>query len=479
MIRAEFDKVKKGLVARSIYAYNEKLAALYESKKGKASEDEIKGFFKTSEGLNMLLENLAEVSVPQLDEFVKLDNERRAALKEVEDLKCLQNKANAEIAKAKKEGGDASVKLDEMKQIAQRVRDLDPKVTEIEKNIEALTLYMPNICHESTPIGPDGESNKEVRRWMEPRQFTFEPLSHADIGTKLDVLDFDRAAKLTGARFTVLKGDAARLERALISFMIDVHTMENDYYEVLPPFMVNRDSMQGTGQLPKFEEDLFKVSPAGYYLIPTAEVPVTNLHRDEMLTMEELPIKYVSFTPCFRAEAGSYGKDLKGLIRQHQFNKVELVKFTTPESSYEEHEKLVADAEKILQKLKLPYRVMALATGDIGFSAAKCYDLEVWLPSQKQYREISSCSNFEDFQARRAQIRFRRNPKAKPEFVHTINGSGLAIGRTLVAIFENYQNEDGTVTVPEALLPYMSGVKLINKRNAGEKTENNAKVMMN
>jgi len=483
LIRSDIDKVKRGLIARSIFEVNDGLIKLYKNKKGDLSIEAIENFFKTTEGIKFLIENHSEVSVAPLNNFIKLDEERRNVIKEVEELKCQQNKASAEISAAKRSGTDASARLEEMKKIAEKVKSLDAKQTEIEQKIEDVVLFIPNICHESTPVGASGDDNVEIKKWGEPKKFNFEPLSHDDLGTKLGILDFDRAAKITGSRFAVLKGDAARLERALVSFMIDVHVRENGYNEILPPYMVNRDSMRGTGQLPKFEEDLFKVNPSGYYLIPTAEVPVTNLHRDEMLPFEAFPVKYVSFTPCFRAEAGSYGKDMKGLIRQHQFHKVELVKFTAPENSYEEHEKLLSDAEKILQKLGLPYRVMVLSTGDIGFSAAKCYDLEVWLPSQKQYREISSCSNFEDFQARRAQIRFRRNAKAKPEFAHTINGSGLAIGRTLVAIMENYQNEDGTISIPEALIPYMGGQKKL-EAFAGLKTavtgaETKAKAMNN
>ncbi len=457
LIRSDMAKVKRGLIARSMFDVDESAINLYKNKLGEKSAEEIRQFYRTLDGIKFLMQNEQNVNISHLSGFIKLDEERREVIKEVEELKCRQNRANAEISAAKKSGADVKAKLDEMKIISDKVKSLDAKQSEIEKKIEEVVLYLPNICHQTTPIGASGDDNVEIRRYLTPAQFNFEPQSHADIGVKLDILDFDRAAKITGARFTVLKGDAARLERALINFMLDVHINENGYHEVLPPYAVNRDSMRGTGQLPKFEEDLFKVSPSGYYLIPTAEVPVTNLHRDEMLDFESLPIKYVSFTPCFRAEAGSYGKDIKGLIRQHQFHKVELVKFTAPEKSYEEHEKLVADAEKILQKLGLPYRVMALSTGDIGFSAAKCYDLEVWLPSQKTYREISSCSNFEDFQSRRAQIRFKRDAKAKPEFAHTLNGSGLAIGRTLIAIIENYQNEDGSVSVPEALIPYMGG----------------------
>ncbi len=487
LIRSDMARVKRGLIARSMFDIDENIIKLYKNKLGEKSVEEINQFYKTTAGIKFLMENESEVTISHLNGFIKLDEERREVIKEVEDLKCQQNRANAEISAAKKTGADVKAKLEEMKAISEKVKILDAKQSEIEKKIEEVVLYLPNICHETTPVGASGDDNVEIRRWGTPAKFSFEPLSHADIGVKLDILDFDRAAKITGARFTVLKGDAARLERALISFMIDVHTGENGYHEVLPPYAVNRDSMRGTGQLPKFEEDLFKVNPSGYYLIPTAEVPVTNLHRDEMLNFEALPVKYVSFTPCFRAEAGSYGKDMKGLIRQHQFHKVELVKFTAPETSYEEHEKLVADAEKILQKLKLPYRVMALSTGDIGFSAAKCYDLEVWLPSQNTYREISSCSNFEDFQSRRAQIRFKRNAKAKPELAHTINGSGLAIGRTLIAIMENYQNEDGSVTVPEVLIPYMGGMTKIGafkgysqgQQQASQPKETNAKAMTN
>ncbi len=488
MMRSDMPKVKRGLIARSIFDIDEKTIGLYKNNSGNdKNAEEIRGFYKTPEGVKFLMQNQQDVTIGQLNGFLQLDIRRREVIKEVEELKCLQNRANSEIAAARKSGNDAKAKLEEMKTIAEKVKILDAELSEIENKVEEVLLYLPNICHESVPVGVSSEDNVEIRRHGTPLQFSFEPLSHADIGVKLDILDFDRAAKITGARFAVLKGAAARLERALISFMIDVHTMENGYFEVLPPYAVNRDSMRGTGQLPKFEEDLFKLSPSGYYLIPTAEVPVTNLHRDEILDFESLPLKYVSFTPCFRAEAGSYGKDIKGLIRLHQFHKVELVKFCVPESSYDEHEKLTADAEKILRKLGLPYRVMALSTGDIGFSAAKCYDLEVWLPSQKAYREISSCSNFEDFQARRAKIRFKRGAKAKPEFVHTLNGSGLAIGRTLVAIIENYQNEDGSVTVPEVLRPYMGGAckieafegRAANSAAGAAAVDSRAKAMMN
>jgi len=322
-------------------------------------------------------------------------------------------------------------------------------------------LVIPNIPHESVPYGERDADNVEVRRWGEPRQFDFEPKAHWDIGTRLGILDFERAAKVAGARFTVYKGAGARLERALINFMLDVHTQEHGYTEIWPPFLANADSMTGTGQLPKFAEDMFRCEGTDLYMIPTAEVPVTNLHRDEILDGDQLPIYYVAYSACFRAEAGAHGRDTRGLIRQHQFNKVELVKFVRPEDSYDELEKLVADAEDILRRLGLPYRVSMMCTADVGFAAAKKYDPEVWMPSYGRYVEISSCSNFEDFQARRANIRFRRHPKAKPEYVHTLNGSGLAVGRTLAAILENYQNEDGSVTIPEALRPYMGGMTRI------------------
>jgi seryl-tRNA synthetase len=323
-------------------------------------------------------------------------------------------------------------------------------------------LTVPNLPEASVPVGGSAAENREVRRWGDPARFDFPAKNHWDIGEELGILDFTRAAKLAGARFALYKDAGARLERALINFMLDLHTREHNYHEVLPPFLVNRAAMTGTGQLPKFEEDLFRIADAEYFLIPTAEVPVTNIHREEMIEREDLPICYVAYTPCFRREAGSYGQDVRGLIRQHQFNKVELVKFAEPERSYEELEKLVNDAEKVLQLLQLPYRVMELCTGDLGFAAAKTYDLEVWLPGQAAYREISSCSNFEDFQARRAQIRYRREKKGKPSFVHTLNGSGLAVGRTLVAVLENYQQRDGSVLIPEVLRSYMGGLDRIN-----------------
>jgi len=395
-----------------------------------------------------------------METFTKLDEERRRKLVEVEQLKNKRNTVSKEVGRIKAAGGDASAIIQEMQQVGEAIQQLDNDIRQLEDELNRLMLEIPNIPHESVPVGKDETENKLIRSWGEPRRFDFEPKSHDEIGVGLGIMDFERAAKISGARFVVMKHWGAKLERALVNFMLDVHTSEHGYTEVFPPFLVNRASMTGTGQLPKFEEDMFKVTPGDYYMVPTAEVPVTNLHRDEILSADQLPIYYAAYTACFRAEAGSAGRDTKGIIRQHQFNKVELVKFCKPEESYMEHEKLVNDACKILEKLKLPYRVMLLCTGDQGFSAAKCYDVEVWLPSFNTYREISSCSNFEDFQARRANIRYRPAPGAKPEFVHTLNGSGLAVGRTVAAILENYQNEDGSVTVPEVLREYI-GVDVI------------------
>lgn len=394
-----------------------------------------------------------------LDDFLKQEEDRRRLLFDVETLKAKRNTVSEEVGRRKKSGEDAEQLILEMREVGQKIKELEEQLDQIEKSMESVLYGIPNIPHESVPVGTDETANVEVRSWGKPRNFDFEPLAHYEIGEKLDILDFARAGKVTGARFTFYKGLGAKLERALISFMLDRHT-EKGYVEVLPPYMVHRNSMIGTGQLPKFEEDAFKVSGTDYFLIPTAEVPVTNMYREEILESEQLPIHHCAYSACFRAEAGSAGRDTRGLIRQHQFNKVELVKFALPENSYEELESLTRDAESILQELELPYRVMALSTGDLGFSSAKTYDLEVWLPSFNTYREISSCSNFEDFQARRANIRFRRAPKAKPEFVHTLNGSGLAIGRTVSAILENYQEADGRVRVPKALQPYM-GVEYI------------------
>ncbi len=387
-------------------------------------------------------------------ELLATDEKRRVLLQEVEALKAERNAVSAEIPVLKKNGEDVTEKLARMKQVADSIKELDGQVSELDTRLEEMLLAVPNIPHESVPEGADDKENVEIRRVGTPREFGFEPKAHWDLGEGLGILDFASAGKITGARFTVYRSLGARLERAIISYFLDVHT-ENGYTEILPPYMVNRASMTGTGQLPKFEEDAFKVAGTDYFLIPTAEVPVTNLHRGDILEGESLPIKYCAYSACFRSEAGSAGRDTRGLIRQHQFNKVELVKFTKPEDSYEELEKLTNDAEKVLQGLGLPYRVVCLSTGDIGFSSAKTYDIEVWMPSYGRYVEISSCSNFEDFQARRAQIRFRRDRKSKPEFVHTLNGSGVAIGRTVATILENYQNEDGSVTVPEVLRPYM------------------------
>lgn len=393
-------------------------------------------------------------SALDLGEFLQNEEQRRKILFEVETLKNRRNSVSEEVGRRKKSGEDAQSLILEMREVGQTIKELEEQLAAIEQKIEVILYEIPNIPHASVPVGENEEANVEVRRWGTPRSFDYTPLAHFEIGEKLEILDFTRAGKVTGARFAFYKGLGARLERALISFMLDRHTAKG-YIEVLPPYMVNRNAMVGTGQLPKFEEDAFKVAGTEYFLIPTAEVPVTNMYREEILDGQKLPIWHCAYSACFRAEAGSAGRDTRGLIRMHQFNKVELVKFSLPENSYQELEALTQDAEIILQELKLPYRVMALSTGDMGFSSAKTYDLEVWLPSFNTYREISSCSNFEDFQARRAGIRFRRELKGKPEFVHTLNGSGLAIGRTVAAILENYQESDGKVRVPEALIPYM------------------------
>ena len=395
-----------------------------------------------------------------LSEFIALEKKRRELLVEVEGLKGRRNTVSQEVSRLKKEKQDAEALIVEMRGVGDRISALDAEIKTIEGKLSSVLMYIPNVPHASVPVGADEESNPEIRRWGEPRKFDKEPLAHWDIGEKLGILDFERGGKVSGARFTFYKGLGSRLERSLISFMIDLHTQEHGYTEFFPPFIVNRDSMFGTGQLPKFAEDMFKLEGYDYYLIPTAEVPITNLHRGEILDGKDLPLYYTAYSACFRAEAGAAGRDTRGLIRQHQFNKVEMVKFTKPEESYDELEKLTLNAEKVLQRLELPYRTVLLCTGDMGFSSAKTYDLEVWLPSANRYREISSCSNFEDFQARRAEIKFRREPKAKPEYVHTLNGSGVAIGRTVAAILENYQQEDGSVVVPDALRPYM-GVDVI------------------
>jgi seryl-tRNA synthetase len=399
-----------------------------------------------------------------LDKFLCIDEERRKAIQEWEKLRALQKKVSDEVSKKKREGMDASELIAEMKKVSQELKRLDGVVEEKEGALEDLLLIIPNLPHDSVPKGKDSLDNVEVRKWGEIPKFDFEPKPHWDLGEELGILDFKTGAKIAGARFTLYWDLGAKLERALINFMLDLHTGEHGYREVLPPFMVNRFTMTGTGQLPKFEEELFKVEGTDYFLIPTAEVPVTNIHQDEVLEEEVLPLYYTAYTPCFRKEAGSYGKDTRGLIRQHQFNKVELVKFTKPENSYDELEKLLSDAEEVLKRLKLPYRVVNLCTGDLGFSASKTYDIEVWLPGQNTFKEISSCSNFEDFQARRAKIRYRISGKSKTEYVHTLNGSGLAVGRTLVAILENYQQADGSVIIPEVLRPYLNGVERITKR---------------
>jgi seryl-tRNA synthetase len=394
-----------------------------------------------------------------LDEFLTIEGERRSLLRESEELRNRRNVVTDEIAILKSKQQDASGLIEEMKGVSHRIKELDDKIKILGGNTNDFLLNIPNIPHESVPVGKDEAENIEIKRWGEAKYFDFEPLNHWDIGEMLEIIDFERASKIAGARFSLTKGLGAKLERALMNFMLDLNTSKG-YKEVFPPIIVNRESMTGTGQLPKFEMELFRIADPEFYLIPTAEVPVTNIHRDEILSGKDLPIYYTAYTPCFRREAGSYGKDVRGLIRQHQFNKVELVKFVKPEDSYNELESLTKDAEDILQKLDLPYRVVALCTGDLGFAASKTYDLEVWLPGQQRYREISSCSNFTDFQARRANIRFKREGKKGTEFVHTLNGSGLAIGRTLVAILENYQQKDGSVIVPEVLRPYM-GVEVI------------------
>ncbi len=398
-----------------------------------------------------------------LEDLIRYDDKRKEFLKKADELKAKRNKVSDEIGKLKREGKEeiAEEKMGEMKGISYEIKELDERIKRCEDSIAEILLLIPNLPDASVPVGHDETGNVEVKKWGEPPKFSFKPKAHWDIGEELGIIDFERAGKITGARFVLYKGAGALLERSLINFMLNLHTKEHSYTEVLPPFMVNRQSMTGTGQLPKFEKELFKVENDDYFLIPTAEVPVTNIHRDEILEGDKLPICYTAYTPCFRREAGSYGKDTRGLIRQHQFNKVELVKFVRPEDSYNELESLLLNAEEVLKRLNLPYRVIVLCTGDMGFAAAKTYDIEVWLPGQNKYREISSCSNFIDFQARRANIRFRREPKAKPEYVHTLNGSGLAVGRTLVAILENYQQEDGTVIVPEALRHYMGGLQLI------------------
>jgi seryl-tRNA synthetase len=403
------------------------------------------------------------------ESFLELDTSRRELLKEVENLRYQKNTVSENIAQLKREKKDASQEIENMRALSQRIKELDSKLQEKEAALNDLMLIIPNIPHSSVAVGKSSEENPEIKKWGEMPQFSFKPRYHWEIGEGLGILDFDRGAKITGARFTLYRDSGAKMERALINFMLDLHTREHHYMEVLPPFIVNRESMTGTGQLPKFEEDLFKLDNLDYYLVPTAEVPVTNIHKNEIIPADGLPIYYTAYTPCFRKEAGSYGRETRGLIRQHQFNKVEMVKFTTPETSYDELEKLLLNAEEVLKRLVIPYRVVSLCTGDLGFSAAKTYDIEVWLPGQEVFREISSCSNFEDFQARRANIRYKTGVKEKSDYVHTLNGSGLAVGRTVVAILENYQQEDGSVIIPEVLRPYMDGKTVITRNTENKR----------
>lgn len=397
-----------------------------------------------------------------LDEFTKLDEERRTILGEVEALKNKRNSESAEIAKLKKAKEDASELIKAMGEVSAKIKELDEKLAEVDEKIKYIQMTIPNKLSDTTPIGKSEDDNVEIRRWGEPRKFDFEPKAHWEIGEKLGILDFERGSKLSGSRFVLYRGGAARVERALINFMLDLHTEKHGYTEHITPFMVNREICEGTGQLPKFEEDMYRTDD-DMFLISTSEITMTNIHRKEILDEKDLPKYYTAYSPCFRREAGSYGKDVKGIIRVHQFNKVEMVKLATPETSYDELEKMVDNAEEVLRLLNLPYRVISLCSGDIGFGSAKTYDVEVWLPSQNKYREISSCSNCEDFQARRMGLKYRPNGSNKSEFVHTLNGSGLAVGRTLVAIMENYQQEDGSFLIPDALVPYMNGVKVVTK----------------
>ncbi|EDO0287283.1 TPA: serine--tRNA ligase [Listeria monocytogenes] len=406
------------------------------------------------------LQNRGE-DLGEFEKFGELDKRRRTLIVETEALKSQRNEVSQEIAKLKREKQDADAKIEEMRVVGDRIKTLDIELREIDEKLDMILMSIPNIPHESTPVGESEDDNVEIRKWGEVRAFDFEPKAHWDLGTDLDILDFENAAKVTGSRFVFYKKLGARLERALINFMMDLHSNEHGYEEMLPPYMVNRASMTGTGQLPKFEEDAFLIEAEDYFLIPTAEIPVTNYHREDILKAEDLPRKYTAFSACFRSEAGSAGRDTRGLIRQHQFNKVELVQFVKPEDSYVALEKLTGNAEEVLRRLELPYRVLSMCTADLGFTAAKKYDLEVWIPSYNSYREISSCSNFESFQARRANIRFRREPGSKPEYVHTLNGSGLALGRTVAAILENYQDADGSVRIPKVLQGYMGGIEKI------------------
>ena len=421
--------------------------------------------------IKLLRQNLAEIwktletrgSMPDSEIFKSIDEDRKAVLYEIEELRHERNVVSETIANLKKNGQNADDLVAKMRTVSEKIKSLDKKLTESDQQLQEFILKLPNLPHESVPVGKSDADNPVIHTYGKPRQFDFKPKPHWDLGEELGILDFNRAAKITGARFPLYMGSGARLERSLINFMLDIHTIEHAFTEVLPPFVVNRKSMTNTGQLPKFEEDLFKLNGWDYYLIPTAEVPVTNIHQDEILNETDLPIYYTAYTPCFRSEAGSYGKDTRGLIRQHQFNKVELVKFSLPENSYEELESLLKNAASILEKLELPYRVVTLCTGDLGFSAAKTYDIEVWMPSQGVYREISSCSNFESFQARRANIRFKRKGRKGTELVHTLNGSGLAVGRCVAAILENFQQNNGDIVIPEILRPYMGGEERIKR----------------
>lgn len=398
-----------------------------------------------------------------LDKFLVYDEQKRNLLTKSEELKNFRNRASQEVARLSKAGKDTEELKEQIRRTGQDIKEMDSELKELDDLLQDMLLRMPNIPHESVPVGEDDKSNVEIRRWGQPVAFDFEPQAHWDIGPDLDILDFERAAKLSGARFTVYKGLGARLERAVINFYLDVHTSKHGYQEIFPPFMVGSHCMLGTGQLPKFADDMFKIEGRDMYLIPTAEVPLTNLFREEIMESKDLPTYVTAYTACFRAEAGSHGRDTRGVIRQHQFNKVEMVKLVAPQTSYDELEKLTNDAEEVLQLLGLPYRVVLLSSGDMGFSSAKTYDIEVWMPSYNDYKEISSCSNCEDFQARRANIRYRPEPKGKLQYVHTLNGSGVAVGRTIAAILENYQQEDGSVIVPEVLRPYMGGVEVITK----------------
>ncbi|WP_024822215.1 serine--tRNA ligase [Aminobacterium mobile] len=397
-----------------------------------------------------------------VDRIVALDEEKRKLLAETENLKAQRNEGSRKVAEAKATGKDATDLMEELRELGQRVKDIDAAVGKLDEELQALLLQVPNRPHDSVPVGKDENDNVEIRKWGTPKKFDFDPQAHWDIGEKLGILDFGRGVSLSQSRFTVLRGLGARLERALINFMLDLHTMHHGYREIQPPFMVNSQTMLGTGQLPKFAEDLYKCENEDLWLIPTAEVPLTNLHAGEIIPEEQLPLYYTAYTPCFRKEAGSYGRDVRGMMRQHQFDKVEMVKLCKPENSYNELEKLTNNAEEVLQKLEIPYRVICLCTGDMGFGASKTYDIEVWLPFQDKYREISSCSNCEDFQARRMGTRYKPTDGGKPRYVHTLNGSGIAIGRTLIAVLENYQREDGSVEIPEVLVPYMGGVREIS-----------------